>query len=186
VSTPEQRRTILDAALTVLSRDGEARFTVRNVAHEAGCSTTGLYTWFGGKSGLVDAIFVEGFESFDRELAPAYAADDILAAGRAYRRWALANRTHYLVMFGRAVPDADPGPDALARGYRSFLALVALVRRIRPELGEDEAFSWAYHVNATAHGYVMTEISGMSAAPPEALDELYELGMRRATAPLLA
>src|SRR5690606_1361021 len=152
-------------------RDGERAFTVRNIAREAGCSTSGVYTWFGGKGGLVDAIFVEGFESFDHELAPAYAADDLLAAGRAYRRWAQANRTHYLVMFGRAVPDTVPGAEALARGYRSFLDLVALVRRIRPDLHEDEAFGWAYHVNATTHGYVMTEIAGMSAAPPEALDE---------------
>lgn len=189
VSTPDpepaQRRTILDAALTVLSRDGEARFTVRNIADEAGCSTTGVYTWFGGKAGLVDAIFVDGFESFDEALADAYAVDDLLGAGRAYRQWALANRTHYLVMFGRAVPDVEPGAAALARGLESFADLMALVRRVRPDLDEDDVFGWAYHVNATVHGYVMTELAGMSTAPTSALDDLYELGLRRAAAPLL-
>ena len=182
---PTQRRAILDAALTVLARDGEAKFTVRNIAEEAGCSTTGLYTWFGGKAGLVDAIFVEGFESFDAALADAYAGDDVLAAGRAYRAWALENRTHYLVMFGRAVPDVEPGDEALARGLESFVDLMRTVGRIRPDLDEDDVFGWAYHVNATVHGYVMTELSGMSTAPPEALDDLYELGLRRAVAPLL-
>lgn len=194
VSTPETPerepeatpgRVILDAALSVLARDGEARFTVRNIAHEAGCSTTGVYTWFGGKPGLVDAIFVDGFESFDRALAVPYADDDLLGAGRAYRQWALANRTHYLVMFGRAVPDVAPGDAALARGLQSFLDLVSAVRRLRPDLGDDDAFGWAYHVNATVHGYVMTELTGMSTAPPEALDSLYELGLRRAASPLL-
>lgn len=183
-STPDQRRAILDAALTVLSRDGEAAFTVRNIAKEAGCSTTGVYTWFGGKAGLVDAIFVEGFESFDAALAPAYAAHDLTASGRAYRRWALDNPTHFLVMFGRAVPDVTPGRAALERGYESFRRLVDHVHALRPGLSDAEAFDWAYHVNATVHGYVLTELTGMSTAP-DRTEELYELGLQRMLEPLL-
>ena len=178
VSTPDPRRQILDAALAVLARDGEAGFTVRRIAEEAGCSTTGVYTWFGGKAGLVDAIFVEGFESFDAALAPAYAAGDLVAAGRSYRRWALANPTHFLGMLGRAVPDVRPGEQALARGLASFRRLVAHVREVRPDLDEQEAFDWAYHVNATVHGYVLTELTGMSTAPHR-VEELYEAGLSR-------
>lgn len=187
MSTPEpaQRRQILDAALVVLARDGEAGFTVRKVAQEAGCSTTGVYTWFGGKGGLVDAIFIEGFESFDAALAPAYAAGDTTLVGSTYRRWALANQTHFLVMFGRAVPDVRPGDEALARGYRSFLGLVAHVAAAFPALTEAEAHDWAYHLNACIHGYVMTELTGMSPAP-DRVDELFEAGLRRLLAPLTA
>jgi len=185
VSTPvpEQRRQILDAALAVLARDGEAGFTVRKVAAEAGCSTTGVYTWFGGKGGLVDAIFVEGFESFDAALAPAYATGDGAEVARTYRRWALANPTHFLVMFGRAVPDVRPGDAALARGYESFLALVEYVRATSPGLDEGTAFEVAYHLNATIHGYVMTELVGMSPAP-DRVEELYEAGLARLFAAL--
>lgn len=183
VSSPDQRRQILDAALTVLAREGEGGFTVRRIAEEAGCSTTGLYTWFGGKAGLVDAIFVEGFEGFDAALAPAYAGGDTRRVGATYRRWALANRTHFLVMFGRAVPDVRPGDDALARGYESFLRLVAHVRDAHPRLSEAEAFDWAYHLNAGIHGYVMTELTGMSPAPGR-VDELFELGLARLLEPL--
>lgn len=185
VSSPDQRRAILDAALAVLSRDGESAFTVRNIAKEAGCSTTGVYTWFGGKAGLVDAIFIEGFESFDAALEPAYRSGDPAESGRAYRRWALRNPTHFLVMFGRAVPDVSPGDAALERGYESFLRLVAHVHAVRPGLTEAEAFDWAYHVNATVHGYVLTELTGMSTAP-DRTEELYELGLARTLAPLLA
>lgn len=185
LSTPDPRRAILDAALLVLSRDGESAFTVRNIAREAGCSTTGVYTWFGGKAGLVDAIFIEGFESFDAALRPAYATADPAESGRAYRRWALDNRTHFLVMFGRAVPDVRPGDAALTRGYESFLRLVDHVQAVRPDLDDAGAFDWAYHVNATVHGYVLTELTGMSTAPHRA-EELYELGLSRMLAPLLA
>jgi AcrR family transcriptional regulator len=138
----------------------------------------GVYTWFGGKAGLVDAIFVEGFEGFDTALAGPYASGDTAAVGRTYRRWALANRTHFLVMFGRAVPDVRPGDSALQRGYQSFLGLVDHVRRSHPRLSEAEAHDWAYHLNATFHGYVMTELTGMSPAP-DRVDELYEDGLRR-------
>lgn len=181
---PHQRGAILSAALAVLARDGEAAFTVRRIAEEAGCSTTGVYTWFGGKAGLVDAIFIDGFESFDAALTPAYASGDVSASGRAYRRWALENPTQFLVMFGRAVPDVVPGDAALERGYQSFLRLVRHVHSIRPDLSEGDAFDWAYHVNATVHGYVLTEITGMSTAPDRA-EELYELGLRRLLQPLV-
>jgi len=176
---PDPRRQILDAALAVLAEHGEAGFTVRRVAQRAGCSTTGVYTWFGGKAGLVDAIFVEGFESFDAALAPAYAAGDTLEVGRTYRRWALANPTHFLVMFGRAVPDVRPGDAALARGYESFLGLVAHVRAAGH--GPAEAHDLAYHLNAGIHGYVMTELTGMSPAP-DRVDELFEAGLARLAA----
>lgn len=182
VSTPDPRRQILDAALAVLARDGEGAFTVRRIAEEAGCSTTGVYTWFGGKAGLVDAIFVEGFEGFDAALAGPYAQGDTAEVGRAYRRWALANPTHYLVMFGRAVPGSRPGREALARGYESFLRLVGHVRDTYPELDDDAAHDWAYHLNVTFHGYVMTELTGMSPAP-QRVEELYELGLARLSEP---
>ncbi len=111
----------------MLQRDGAAALTVRNITAEAGCSTTGVYTYFGGKHGLVEAIFVEGFESFDRASAPLLEADDLLAAGPRYRRWALANPTQYMVMFGRAVPDFVPSEAGPASGARS---------RSRPRRGD--------------------------------------------------
>jgi AcrR family transcriptional regulator len=167
------RTRLLDAALTVLQRDGAAALTVRNITDEAGCSTTGIYTHFGGKNGLVEAILLDGFHSFDGALAPAYEADDLLAAGRAYRRWALANPTHYLVMFGRAVPDFVPSEAALVRAYESFDSLVRAVGRrgvADPEAG-------AYHLYATVHGYVMLELVDMGPVDPARLDELYDAGI---------
>ena len=57
-------------------------------------------------------------------------------------------------------------------------SLVAHVREVRPDLDEQEAFDWAYHVNATVHGYVLTELTGMSTAPHR-VEELYEAGLSR-------
>lgn len=167
-STPDTRTTILAAAIDVLRTKGADAFTVRNVAEAAGCSTTGVYTWFGGKNGLVDAILIEGFDSFDRAL---HSAPSFRDTGLAYRTWALDNPTHYLVMFARAVPGYEPGEAALERAAESFAGLVALV-------GDDEAT--AYHTWATVHGYVMLELTGM-VAPEDRFDleQLYEAGLDR-------
>ena len=163
--------TLVRAALTVLQRDGAAALTVRNITAEAGCSTTGIYTYFGGKQGLVEAIFVEGFESFDRTVQPQLLADDLPAAGRAYRRWALANPTQYMVMFGRAVPDFLPSAEAQQRALQSFGDLAEAIGRVAPG---DEYFERAYHVFATVHGYVMLELAGMGPPTREDSDQLYE------------
>ena len=169
------RATLIEAALTVLGRDGPAGLTVRNITHEAGCSTTGVYTYFGGKHGIVEAIFVQGFESFDAATGPSLEVGDLLAAGRAYRSWALAHHTQYMVMFGRAVPDYVPSDGARERGLMSFARLAETVHRVSP--GADSA-ERAYHLFATIHGYVMLEMAGMGAVTETESEELFERALR--------
>ncbi len=161
----------------MLKRDGAAALTVRAITDEAGCSTTGIYTHFGGKHGVIEAILLDGFESFDRALLPCYRADDLLGAGRAYRRWALDNPTHYLVMFGRAVPDFVPSAEAVARGHRSFDALIDAVARH----GAVDPLAAAYNLYATVHGHVMLELVGMGPVDAGELERLYEAGLAAAT-----
>ncbi len=179
-STPNMQRQLLDAALTVLRRDGAPALTVRHIAEQAGCSTTGIYTHFGGKQGLVEAIFLEGFDSFDDAVLPHYDAGDLVAAGRAYRQWAMANPTHYLIMFGRAVPDFAASDPAMERATRSFDALIRAVA----DHGAPDPEAAAYHLYATVHGYVMLELVDMGPVQAEDRDGLYEAGLLAAVAGL--
>ncbi len=174
------RRQLLDAALIVLRRDGAPALTVRHIAEQAGCSTTGIYTHFGGKQGLVEAIFLEGFDSFDEAVLPHYQVGDLLAAGRAYRQWAMANPTHYLIMFGRAVPDFTASDPAMERAARSFEALIAAVA----DHGANDPAAAAYHLYATVHGYVMLELVDMGPVEADDRDGLYEAGLLAAVAGL--
>ncbi len=169
--TADMRARLVEAALIVLQRDGAAALTVRNITAEAGCSTTGIYTYFGGKHGLVEAIFVEGFDSFDEAVRPGLLDGDLPAAGRAYRRWALDHPTQYMVMFGRAVPDYQPSDAAMERAQRSFVELTEGVARAGPGPDADRR---AYHLFATVHGYVMLEMAGMAAATEHESAALYE------------
>lgn len=180
VADPDMRQTLLEAALDVLQNQGAASLTVRNITERAGCSTTGIYTYFGGKHGLVEAIFLDGFQSFDKTLTPHYESGALIESGRAYRRWALQNPMHYLVMFGRAVPDYQPSDAASERATASFQALVdAVAAAAGPAVAIDPMVA-AYHLYATVHGYVMLELVGRGPAEVELLDALYENGLRTA------
>ena len=181
---PDMRAALVAAALAVLQRDGAAKLTVRKITEEAGCSTTGVYTWFGGKRGLVEAIFVDGFESFDRALDPHLDVDDLVGAGRAYRRFALSNRMQYLVMFGRAVPDYEPSQAARDRAIVSFAKLAEAVGRVRRAAGlDDDPASAAFHLFATVHGYVMLELAGMGPDDQADAETLYEQALAELARP---
>ena len=168
------RQRLLESALVILQNEGAAALTVRNITEAAGCSTTGIYTYFGGKHGLIEAIYLDGFRSFDETLEPAYQAVDMMAAGRLYRRWALANPMHYLVMFGRAVPDFEPTETAFERGVQSFVSFVDAVGRA----GASDPEPAAYHLYATVHGYVMLELVGMGGVVGRDVEPFYDVGIR--------
>jgi AcrR family transcriptional regulator len=163
----DQSRTILEAASRILSDEGAAGLTVRRIAAEAGCSTMGLYSRFGGKEGVVDELYVEGFGHLANGLSGVTDTDDPVADLRAcahrYRAAALQHATHYMVMFGGAVPDFQPSKPSMAVAHEAFARLVARVQRcvdagaFKGDAAEIAEVWWG-----ATHGHVMLEIVGIS------------------------
>src|SRR5262245_56145031 len=93
----------------------------------------GLYSRFGGKEGVLEALFVEGFEDLCEAMAAledtADPVADLRTCGLGYRAFALGHATHYLVMFGGAVPGFEPGPESVDVALASFERLVGRVQR---------------------------------------------------------
>lgn len=169
---PEQRATILAAAIQLLRNDGPNGLTVRKVANAAGCSTTGVYTWFGGKNELVDAIFISGFESFREALTSATntpGLDSLVALGVEYRCWAHAHPTEYQVMFARVVPEHAPSDQAQAAALAAFAVLVDVVEtnRSAARIGHVDTELFTCHFWATVHGHIMLDLCGLGAESHE-------------------
>src|SRR5918992_1125699 len=126
------RRALLDAASGLLLEEGPGALTMRRVAGAVGCSTTVLYTMFGGKEGLADALYREGFERLRRRLEAAGGDPDPLARlralGLAYRDSALAEPGYYGVIFQQAIPGFGPSPESLAVAGASLEVLTRAVR----------------------------------------------------------
>jgi AcrR family transcriptional regulator len=166
----DNRTRILEAALRLLADEGHAGLTIRRVASEAGCSTIGVYTWFGGKDGLIDAIWIEGFASFAQALKRAKPVDGPMGTLRAqafaYRAWALKHPRHYRVMFMNAVVDHVPSTEAQIVSLSAFTELQRAVSEAsgKNELRSDDLDAIAMACWGTVHGLVAIELA--NAAPP--------------------
>lgn len=160
------RAVILDRAISLLVAEGPAALTVRRIAAEIGSSTKVLYTMFGGKEGLLDALYREGFARLRRAQEQVPRGADPLAylteLGRAYRERAIAEPAYYRVMFEQPVPGFRPSAEALAVADGAFGASVAAVDAcmaagaFRPgDAQEVSKLFWA-----ATHGAVSLELAG--------------------------
>ncbi|WP_062073397.1 TetR/AcrR family transcriptional regulator [Demequina sediminicola] len=160
----EQRAVIGDAALLVLRSHGVAGMTVRRVAEEAGCSTTGVYTWFGGKQGLLDELFIQGFSDFMCTVFPQEQSLPLVQASSRYRRWALDHSDEYLLMFAARASGYSPGSVAWEAADAAY---GALVEAVAGEAGSSQDSPLTVRIAAQLwaflHGRVMLELAG----PPE-------------------
>ncbi len=123
----ELRSRLLDVAVGLLASDGPESLTIRRIAAEAGCTAPVIYTMFGSREGLAEALYLEGFERFRRYLEAVPHRRDpfehLTALGPAYRQACLAEPGFYSLMFERAIPGFEPSERArtLARAALNIL-----------------------------------------------------------------
>ena len=125
--------TLLHAAGRLLAAEGPSALTVRRIANDAGMSTMNVYSRFGGKQGVVEQLFLEGFAQLSQYMGAAPITDDpvadLRACGRAYRQFALDHPTMYGVMFEHVVPDYEPSALALTSGLATLQQLADRIER---------------------------------------------------------
>ncbi|HJT99930.1 MAG TPA: TetR/AcrR family transcriptional regulator [Actinomycetes bacterium] len=119
------REAILDAAQRQFLEGGYAATTIATIAAEAGVSVETIYKAFGGKPGLVRAIYDRGLEG--RQAVPAYQRADELRERETdpraiMRNWAaIATEVHAVVSpierLVRAAAASDPDMAALLKAH---------------------------------------------------------------------
>ncbi|MEV0233982.1 TetR/AcrR family transcriptional regulator [Nonomuraea sp. NPDC050786] len=160
------RRDLLDAAGRILAEEGPQALSTRRIAGEVGTSTTAVYNLFGGKSGLLRAMFLEGFARLAEQFATVPCDGDpeadLMELGHAYRASALANPHLYELMFGHPVPDFHPDEAALAQIQGTFDTLVRAVARCvdSGRFAPVDPLGIAVHLNALVHGLASLELYG--------------------------
>jgi AcrR family transcriptional regulator len=160
------------AALEVLAKRGAAELTLRRVAQAAGASTMGIYTRFGSRAAMLEAVYLRGFEMLREALlgatdGPAEAAANrrIIGLLQAYRRFALANPELYALMFERPLPDFDPPAGLRTRSVEMTFPL--LRDEVDRALGVDDPTRAAYMIWSTIHGTVSLEMTHTMRSPVE-------------------
>ncbi len=103
--TQNTKARIVDAARDLFVESGEAAVTMRAVAKAAGVSTMAAYRHFDGRDALVVAVMEQGHDKFlasmHRALSAPTPLDRLVATGKAYLDFALANPRDYDLMFLR-------------------------------------------------------------------------------------
>jgi AcrR family transcriptional regulator len=131
--TPELRDQVLKVAVSTLNQDGLSGFTTRRVAEQAGTSVPAVYELFQDKSGLVRAVFFEGFRMLGRLLLAVPETDDAVADVQrlipVFRRFCLDYPALARVMFSRPFQDFDPGPEELAMSPSVREVFVSRIKR---------------------------------------------------------
>ena len=116
--TPELRDRVLQVAVSTLNQDGLSGFTTRRVAEQAGTSVPAVYELFQDKSGLLRAVFFEGFRMLSRRLLTVPETDDAVTDVQrlipVFRQFCLDYPALARVMFSRPFQDFDPDPEELA------------------------------------------------------------------------
>ena len=156
------RAALLAAAERLIDEEGPDAAGVRGVADEVGTSTRAVYSVFGSKQGLLEALATRFFEELHTaidavELTDDPAADLVQAAMQAFRRTVITHPSLYRLVFLRIVPDLELGPEFGQVAYDAFGRMQALVERVAPGPDVHErALAW----HALTEGLASMEVRG--------------------------
>ncbi len=129
----ELRDRLLDRTARIVGSVGVVGLSLRTLAASEATSTSAIYSLFGGKAGLLGALFDAANRSFgDGQRAVPITDDpmtDLLELGRAYREWALSHPHLYQVIFGGALAGFQPTAEQFERARSTIEPLNRAVAR---------------------------------------------------------
>jgi AcrR family transcriptional regulator len=125
------RDRILEAAWELARRDGVAAITLREVARRVGMRAPSLYTYFGSKNAMYDAMYADGAREMATTLASRRESSDPREALRHRMRlftgFCVADPVRYQLIMERPIPGFEPSPE-------SFQLTVAALAGTRADL----------------------------------------------------
>jgi AcrR family transcriptional regulator len=161
---------LLEAAESILEAEGPDALSVRRIAASAGVAPMGVYNHFASKAGIVEDLFVRGFDRLGRAMRTLAEIDDpeeaLWEGGRRYRALALAHPMAYRLMFLGAIPGFEPSDSALETAAQAFDGLVAAVRRAMETglLAGGDPAGVSMVIWSAIHGWVALELCGIGFA----------------------
>lgn len=175
------RARLLDHAGELVSDGGIDGLSLRVLARDCETSTTAVYALFGGKDGLVTALFDEAFRRLGDRLdaiAPgADPLDDVVRTGVAYRDSALADPHLFALMFSRpTLLSAEAAArTVLGTALGPLRATIARAVEEKALRADTDAATASLALWTTVHGWVTLQLRGF--LPPGA-DGRFETAVR--------
>lgn len=120
----QTRQEILRTAWQMARRDGLTALSLRALARAVGMEAQSLYTYFGSKHAVYDAMFAEGNrELLDRLAGEAWPEEPRAALrqlGRTFVAFSVEDQARHQLLFQNSIPDFAPSPDSYAVALEVF------------------------------------------------------------------
>ena len=173
------RRSLIDAAVTLVTDEQDWNFSLREVARRAGVSHNAPYNHFEDKRDLLAEVAAVGFQMLrERMLAAISGIKDaqkaLVKTGAVYVKFGVENPARYRLMFGSVVvSSADDRPESLkVAGANTKAVLEEIIQRgaqqgiFVPSPKDKEQLEIAVlSAWSAVHGLTMLAIDGLAAIP---------------------
>jgi len=159
---------LLNAAESVLAKDGMRGLTVRAVAAKAGVAPMSVYNQFGGKAGLLAALPLRGLGRLEAAIEADEEADARARLRHCclqYREFALANAQLYAILFEGAALGERESARVRRKHAGGCLALLARNVELAAAAGViavRDADETAQQIWCALHGAVALELRGLA------------------------
>lgn len=118
------RAALVAAAWAAVREEGLAGLSMRELARRAGITTPTLYTYFGSKNDIYDAMFGQAAEEFAACMAAPYDTDDpreiLLAGVHRFAGFCAGDVVRYQLLFQRTIPGFQPSAESYAPAVRAL------------------------------------------------------------------
>ena len=158
------RVALLAAAERLVDEHGPDAASVRAVADEVGTTTRAVYSVFGSKQGLLEALAARLFEVLGGAIEAVPVSEnpsvDLVRVGEAFRGTALEHPSLYRLVFLRVVPDLELGPAFREVANAAFDRMKARVERVAGPGSEADVHERALAFHALTEGLASMELRG--------------------------
>ena len=168
------RDALLAAAERLVEQGGTGALSVRAVADDIGVSTRAVYSTFGSKEALVEALAKRSFEMLRDAIAELPettdpASDLVHTALRVFRPMAVEHPSLFRIAFLRAAPDVEMGSDVTDAARSGYELLTHRLRRLGDAdlLGGRDVQEATREFNALCFGMAVTELLNPSQLAPD-------------------
>jgi AcrR family transcriptional regulator len=118
------RDAIVDAAWALVAEEGLAGLSLRDLARRAGITTPTVYSYFGSKNAIYDAMFARAASQFADRMAEPYDRDDprelLVASVRRFSEFCTSDPARYQLLFQRTLPGFEPSAASYAPAVRAL------------------------------------------------------------------
>jgi AcrR family transcriptional regulator len=118
------RADLLATAWDMVHEGGFGALSLRKLAHRAGITTPTVYAYFESKNAILDAMFGEAAESFERSNAQPIEGgtshQQLVTHARRFAAFCTSDVARYQLLFQHLIPGFSPSPESYAPAVRAL------------------------------------------------------------------